>query len=201
MILCRIFYPFIQRTETRERYYSGEGGWWNRQLWYMLNDDELNRYSVDWDPKQVAEKGIDTSTKWGRFKASYWFNALRNPAYNYTLTKKPIDPEGNYDIIEKPIDLLFRNEEHVSPLYWAIWMYYRKDGTIGNSGEVLALEKSIIGESKVWFHPNNNKELLYLRWSWAKKKKFWKYRIYITFRIGAFSNKYDLFLKWKVFKV
>jgi hypothetical protein len=200
IILGFFFYPFIKRTKTREKYYSGRGGWYNRQLWYMLNDDEIERYGVDWDVKKINEVGINTSTKWGRFIASYWFNAIRNPGYNYALTKKPVNPKGNYGVVEVEINDLYKNYEKVTPLYWAQWRWVNNMGVESNKGNILAYNSSVVGEGKIWFHPNNRKDLLYCRWSFANRKNIWLWDIYYVFQCGAFSDKYDIKFKWKVIK-
>lgn len=65
-------YPFIDKEKAREN----KSFWW-----WLLNDDELERYGVDYDVKIVKEKGIPL------WFASYWFNAIRNRAYNWLQSR------------------------------------------------------------------------------------------------------------------
>lgn len=198
IVAAYFFYPFIKRTKTREKFFSGKGGWWNRQLWLMLNDDELHRYTVDYDVRKVKDAGIDTSTKWGRFKASWWFNVWRNPAYNYSLTNAPIKPT-EYLVPKDGLvkDDLTKNGNYISPLMWAKWAWRNNSGQIDNRGKKVAPEHSIIGDGEVWFHPNNRKDLLYCRKSFAHKHKFLWWTIYEWFQVGAWSDKYDIIYKVK----
>lgn len=195
IVLGWFFYPFIDRSETREEYVSGEGGWWNRQLWYMLNDDDIQANGDDWSNEKVAEKGIDTSTKWGQFKASYWFNALRNPAYNFSQSHAPENPNGSYDIVEREINEIYLNGKKVSPLKWAEYMFINDAGKVDIKGKTLSLKHSKIGETKCWFHPNNNQEILHLRWSWTKQFRFLSWDVYRTVQLGTWTDKYDINIK------
>ena len=139
----------------------------------MLNDDELKRFGVDWDAALVPFTGSNRLT---RFLNSYLFNAIRNPAYNFKQTFAPVDPKGSYEIAEIIKDSLYKNRQKVSPLTWA------------------TIDGNVIGEAEVWFHPDNRKDLLYLRKSFVKK--YWFF--YVNFQIGAYSDKYDLKIKLKL---
>lgn len=77
-------YPFINKEKARTK----KNFWW-----LLLNDDELKN-GVDYDVKMVEEKGIP---KWF---ASYWFNAIRNRAYNYLLSRYPKETALNVDDYE-----------------------------------------------------------------------------------------------------
>jgi len=194
ILLGYIIYPFIKRTETRMKYHSKEGGWYNKQLWYMLNDDEIERYGVDFDIKKIEDKGIDTSTRWGRFKASYWFNAIRNPAGNYMFTNAPEINPTSYQIKEIEIDRITKNEKRISPLLWAFWVL-GKEGKLNNMIGVVNEPVSHIGEGKIWYHPGNIKTLLYCRWSHTRKFNFKWFFIYTEFAIGTNDVKYDIVYK------
>jgi hypothetical protein len=195
-IICSYFmYPFINRSSVREEYYHGEPGWWTRQLWFMLNDDEIGRYQVDYDVRKVEDKGIDTSTTWGRFKASYWFNVIRNPAYNYSLTYKPIRPT-DYSNQEIEIDnIKTLRGERVHPLLRAEWRWVTQDGRIDNRGVSISNDHSKVGEGLVWYNPNNDKTILDFRYSNAYSIRLLKKNFYITIQYGAWSVKYDLIIK------
>lgn len=199
IILGYIFYPFIQRTKVRQKHYQGKTNWWTQQLWFMLNDDELRRYDVDYDINKVSEKGIDTSTRWGRFKASYWFNALRNPAYNYSRSMKPVKTES-YSNQEVEINEIYikkgsKDEVKVDPLLRAEWRWVRSDGKIDNMGEKLSMEESRVGEGLVWFKPNNNPDILDFRYSKAYRLTFFGRYYYITHQRGDWGDKYDIVYK------
>jgi len=72
-LLGLFVYPFINKEKARK----------NRNFWwFMLNDDELGKNGdKDYNVEMVEHKGI---TKWF---ASYWFNAIRNRAYNWLQYK------------------------------------------------------------------------------------------------------------------
>jgi hypothetical protein len=195
IITSYFIYPFINRSAVREEYYHGEPGWWTRQLWYMLNDDEIGRYQVDYDINKVREKGIDTTTSWGRFKASYWFNVIRNPAYNYSLTCKPVKPH-EYSNQELEIDNVKNLKgESIHPLLRAEWKWITKEGRIDNVGEEISVKHSKVGEGLVWYNPNNDTSVLDFRYSKAWRKTIMKTPFYITIQYGAWSVKYDLVIK------
>lgn len=200
IILGYIIYPFINRSKVRKKYYSGKYSWYTKQLWYMINDDEWHRYgdvdNIDYDIEKVKEKGIKTDTKWGRFKASYWFNAMRNPAYNKGrelknyVTKKYSNQEVEIDNIYKN-----RGETKVNPLLRAEWRWVTKEGLIDNMGERISWKYSRIGEGLVWFNPNNNLDIVDFRYSKAFEKKVFGKSFYITFQCGDWGDKLDIIFK------
>lgn len=195
VLLCYVFYPFIQRTKVREKYIWGRGTWWTKQLWYMLNDDEIERYGVDYDTQKVIEKGIDTSTRWGRFKASYWFNAWRNPAYNYSLSHRPVKVT-DYSHQSVEINEIFDyNGKKVDPLDRAEWLWVQKDGKISNMGVRISHEHSKLGKGMVWYYPNQDPSLLYFRYSKAFSKEYFGKMYYVTIQFGAWGNKFDVVIK------
>lgn len=79
-------YPFINKEKARRK----KNFWW-----LLLNDDELNKHNgKDYDVRIVEEKGIP---KWF---ASYWFNAIRNRAYNWLGEKYVVKLDvDNYILI------------------------------------------------------------------------------------------------------
>jgi hypothetical protein len=203
IILGYIFYPFINRSKVREKYYSSDYNWYTLQLWYMINDDEWLKNgpfeNIDYDVSKVWEKGIATGTRWGRFKASYWFNAVRNPAYNRSRTMKPLKTKS-YSNQEVEIDEVYikkgaEDEEKINPLLRAEWRWIRSDGKIDNMGEKLSMDKSRVGEGLVWFNPNNDPDILDFRYSKAYKKTIFGRRYYITHQRGDWGNKYDILFK------
>jgi len=186
-VLGWFIYPFIKRTKVRKKMKEGKNSWWTTRLWYMLNDDELNRYKVDYDVRMVREKkphyNLDTS--WGRFRASYWFNALRNAAYNYIMTHSPVKViASNYAKLKFAIDNIYQGEKKVNPLLRAEW--YIKEGNID-------YKKSKVGEGEVWYHPNGNEEISQCRYSKAYIQKILWWNVYITKQKGEFNagRKYD----------
>lgn len=194
ILLGYVFYPFINRERVRDKRKLGVSNWYTEQLWFMMNDDELSRYGVDWDIKKVKEKGIDTTTKWGRFKASYWFNALRNPAYNYSLSNGPIYPKG-YDNKYFEIDDVYYQGKLSDPTEWASWLWWTSEGRLNNAGIKVSLQHSRVGEGKSWFNPNGDSNISYCRYSKAKRYKIFNYFLYLTIQYGAWSKKYDLNFK------
>jgi len=195
IVLGWFFYPFIQRTKVRNKIESGIYSNYTRGLWYMLNDDELKRYDVDYD---IAKEGR-AKTSLGHNWKSYKFNALRNPAYNFSLTFNPVIKK--YDVVDVEYNTLTKyspvteEREKVSPLYWARWTWIQKDGSLNNKGEIISPENSILGKSKVWFDPHNGEDVRYCRWSKATKYSYLLWDVYYTFRIGAFGSRYDIVLK------
>lgn len=194
IVLGYVFYPFIFRTKVRDKYYSGNYNWWTLQLWYMLNDDELKRFDVDWDIDKVREKGINTDTRWGRFKASHWFNASRNPAQNYAFTHGP-ELSTHYENQELEIDEVFENGVRVSPLLRAEWVWMTKDGVLDNMGERIVFEASRLGEGLVWYNPTKTSKQLLFRYSKARYYKLFGKYYYVTVQCGAWHSKYDLIIK------
>ena len=163
----------------------------------MLNDDELKRYDVDYD---IVKEGR-AKTRLGHNWKSYKFNALRNPAYNFSLTFNPVIKK--YDIVEVEYNALTKynpvteEREKTTPLYWARWTWIQKDGGLNNKGEIISPENSILGKGKVWFDPHNGEDVRYCRWSKATKYSYLLWDVYHTFRIGAFGSRYDIVLKYQ----
>jgi hypothetical protein len=195
IILGWFFYPFIQRTKVREKIKSGKYNDYTLGLWYMLNDDELKRFDVDYD---IGKEGR-AKTRLGHNWKSYLFNAIRNGGYNYSLTFNPVIEK--YDVVEVEHNSLTRynpvieEREKTTPLYWARWTWIQKDGSLNNKGETISPENSILGKGKIWFNPHNGEDVLYLRWSKATQYSFLIWDVYHTFRIGAFGTRYDIVLK------
>jgi len=189
IVLGWFFYPFIKRSKVRAKIESGIYSNYTLGLWYMLNDDELKRYDVDYD---IGKEGR-AKTRLGHNWKSYKFNALRNPAYNFSLTFNPVIKK--YDIVEVEYNSLTRNSSKSSPLTWARWTWVQKDGTFNNKGEKVILEKSTIGKGKVWFDPHNGEGIMFCRWSKATKYSYLLWDVYHTFRIGAFGSRYDIVIK------
>jgi len=183
-ILGYFLYPFIQRTKVREKYHNGSTSKWTETLWYILNDDELGKSGnkgYDFNLAMAKEKGIPL------WFASYWFNALRNSAYNYVLAHAPeVDAKGDYRIVEKEIDEIYKNGEKVAIQSWAGWKII--NGKVDES-------QSKIGEGKVWYNPQGNKNYLYMRYSYARKSRFLFWNIYTSHREGDFGEKYDIYKK------
>jgi len=182
-VLGYFVYPFIQRTKVREKVYKGNVSWYTKQLWYMLNDDEISRYGVDYDVKMVEERGIP---KW---IASYWFNALRNSGYNWLMSNPPYDKSiDSYTNKEYTIDNIVQGigdeEERVNPLNRAEWV---------KEGKKIDWEYSKRGEGEVWYHPNGDKSVSLCRYSKAYIKKFLFWDLYITIKKGEMNGgrKYD----------
>lgn len=191
IILGWFFYPFIQRTKVREKISSGKYNDYTLGLWYMLNDDELKRFDVDYD----VEKEGRAATRLGHNWKSYLFNAIRNGGYNFSLTFNPVIKK--YDVVEVEYNYLTRNGSESGPLTWARWTWIQKDGTFNNKGERVVLEKSTIGKAKVWFDPKNGEDVLFCRWSKATKFSYLFWDVYHTFRIGAFGSRYDIIVKFQ----
>jgi len=195
IVLGWIFYPFIQRTKVRQKITSGMYNNYTLGLWYMMNDDELNRYDVDYDVGKIGR----AKTTLGHFWKSYSFNALRNPAYNFSLTFNPVIEK--YDVEEVEYNTLTKyspvteEREKTTPLYWARWTWIQKDGSLNNKGEIISPENSIIGKGKAWFDPHNGEDVLYCRWSKATQYSYLFWDVYYTFRIGAFGQRYDIVFK------
>lgn len=90
-------YPFIDRDKARE----------NKSFWWLfLNDDELSNpdnKGKDYDVRMAEEKGIP------KCFASYWFNAMRNRAYNYLKSRYPKETAldvDNYMLISGTADAM-----------------------------------------------------------------------------------------------
>lgn len=174
-----VMYPFIQRSKVREKVYKGNASWYTKQLWYMLNDDEIKRYGVDYDVRMVKEKGIP---KWF---ASYWFNALRNSGYNWLMSNPPYhEPITSYSDPEYPINNIREGLFEIDPLKRAEW--------VKTNGEI-DLGKSKIGEGEVWYHPNGDESVSICRYSRAYIMKFLWWNVYRTLKKGEFNGgrKYD----------
>jgi hypothetical protein len=180
-ILGYFLYPFIQRTKVREKMYSGRGSKWTKTLWYILNDDELGKpenKGYDFNLPMAKEKGIPL------WFASYWFNAIRNSAYNYVLAHAPkVDAKGDYRIVEKTIDKIYQYGKKIAPQLWAGWSL--QDGKV-----VEKDSKTGIGE--VWYNPQGNKDFLYMRYSYTRKRRFLFWNFYITHKEGDFGEKFDI---------
>ena len=195
IILGWFFYPFIQRTKVRNKIKSGDYNNYTLGLWYMLNDDELKRYDVDYDIGKIGRAKTRLGNNW----KSYLFNAVRNGGYNWSLTFRPVIRE--YDIVEVEYNTLTKYDsakeerKKTTPLYWARWTWIQKDGTLNNKGETISPENSIIGKGKVWFDPKNGDDVRYCRWSQATKYSYLLWDVYYTFRIGAFGTRYDIVIK------
>jgi len=200
IILGLFFYPFINRTKVRNKFYSGKYNWWTLQLWLMLNDDELGKEKnkgFDFDVAKVEEQGIDYSTKWGEFKASYWFNPWRNGGYNYSIYNGPIKTI-EYSNQEVEIDdIVDVNKKQVDPLLRAEWVWINKFGKIDNRGVKISDKKTKLGTGLVWFNPNNDITKLYYRYSKATLFKFLFIKRYVTIQTGHFGNKFDIIIKFQ----
>lgn len=203
IVLGWFFYPFINKSKVRSKINSSKYNDYTLGLWYMINDDELTKYDVDYDVSKVGR----AKTKLGHFIKSYLFNAIRNPAYNYSLTFNPIDPKGNYDVVEVVSNTLKKKGIKINTLSWARWVWVNKFGKLDNKGIHISYDSSIIGKGEFWFNPNNRKDLLYCRKSYAVSYEVLFWTVYESFKIGAFAAKYDIIYKeqfvfrdWNIFK-
>jgi hypothetical protein len=182
-VLGWFFYPFILRDKVRKKMKLGVNSWWTTRLWYMINDDEVDKgyLGIDYNVKIVEDRGIP---KWF---ASYYFNALRNPAYNYILTHRPKAANGSYANQELSIDNITQNGKRVHPLERADWVL-KEDGSID-------FKLSKIGEGEVWFNPDGDTSVSSCRHSKTYIKKFLFWKIYVTDQRGEWGNKYDWILR------
>lgn len=192
-ILGYVVYPFILRSKVREKVYKGNPSWYTKQLWYMLNDDEIARYGVDYDVKMIKREkpNYNLDTSWGRFKASYWFNADRNAGYNYLMSNPPYPfPITSYSKPDYPIDNIVIGVSviKVDPLDRAEWVKKGKD---------IDWAKSKVGEGEVWYHPNGDESISLCRYSKAYVKKVLLWDVYITVKKGEFNGgrKFDTHTK------
>lgn len=202
IVLGYFCYPFINRGKVRDKYYASGCNWYTLQLWYMINDDEWIKNGpytdTDYNVAKVKERGIDTSTKWGEFKATYWFNAKRNPASNYMFSRKKVKTTS-YDNQEVEINnIYYLKGGEVNPLDRAEWRWIRKDGVIDNVGDKISWEYSKIGEGLVWFNPNNDPDIVDFRYSNAFRKRVFGKYFFITFQCGDWGQKYDVEFKIRV---
>lgn len=144
-------YPFINKEKARKH-----RSFW----WYMLNDDELERYDVDYDVKMVKRKGIPI------WFASYWFNAIRNRAYNWLQSQ--YCPVLNVDKYR------FKNEANLTETE--------------KQNKRKAMDWQGGG---AWFYPNEHTNILSYRYS--KYFKFLGMRF--QWQYGDFGDRYDMNLK------
>ncbi len=202
-LLGLIFYPFINRNNVRVKMNKGTNNWWTTQLFYMTNRDDVQENGIDWNTKMVEDKWGDhfiykriKGTKLGNLWASYWYNALRNPAYNYVLTHKPLPGVNNEVIV---IDNLVNGEGiRVNPHILARWSWETKYGNISNRGQKIREDKSLIGEALFYWNPDGNNDITYGMYTHARKYNFLFWTVYESSQIGVFPGnnlKYDFKFK------
>jgi len=140
-----------------------------KPFWYFF-DDEDGFYGTKWF-RDSLKYGNKTDW-WSKFKISYKWLALRNPAWNLQAS---LIPKKGHEILEeiKILDLNRNNKIVVDIKEFATLKFVNSSGEYkDNKGEYLSLKYSILGKSYLWYKIDNT---LYWRYSFAGKinNKFW----------------------------
>ncbi len=192
------FYPFIRRNHIRKVVEEGTNNWWQKQLWYMINRDDAQPNGSDWSEDYIRRMGWKSNTWLKRLRNSYWYNAIRNMAYNFLLSRRAKKGYNLVQIIKNTLGVDFR--------VMAFIAFDDGNGGTSNRGKKILEDKSIFGKSEVyWTDDAGNIQGMV---TWAVKYRFLCWHIYEMAQIGTYSNQkkdfkfkeYFRFADWKFWK-